>query len=155
MAGLPQEQTKLEALAEQLGVSENIRFWGRVTQETLRKLYNACDIFVMTSRQLANGDFEGYGIAVIEAALCGKTAVVSDNSGLAEAVQDGVTGLLVPQNDPNRAAQAILKLVKDPELSQQLAHQAYHNAITEQTWEKVGNRYVNLLEKVFSEVNQT
>ena len=44
-------------------------------------LYNACDLFVMTSRQLSDGDFEGYGIAVIETALCGKAAVVSDNSG--------------------------------------------------------------------------
>jgi len=155
MAGLPQEQTKLEALAEQLGVRENIRFFGRVSQETLRKLYNACDIFVMTSRQLADGDFEGYGIAVIEAALSGKTAIVSDNSGLAEAVQDGVTGLLVPQKDPTRTAQAILKLAEDSDLRQQLAQQAYQNAVTHQTWEKVGIRYIEVLEEVFAEINHT
>jgi phosphatidylinositol alpha-1,6-mannosyltransferase len=154
MAGLPQEQAKLESIALDLGVSDHIRFWGRMSTETLLQLYNACDLFLMTSRQCEDGDFEGYGIAVIEAALCGKTAVVSDNSGLAEAVQDGVTGLLVPQNDPDQTAQAILRLIKDPELRQKLEIQATENALTHQTWEKVGARYVEVFEEILKRVNQ-
>ena len=154
MAGLPQNQEKLESLARDLGVSDHIRFWGKVSARTLVRLYNACDLFLMTSRQLADGDFEGYGIAVIEAALCGKTAVVSDNSGLAEAVEDGVTGLLVPQNDPQQTAQAVLRLINNPTKRQELAQQAYKNAIAHQTWQKVGARYVAVFEEILARANE-
>lgn len=133
MAGLPSEQQKLEQLAEELGVSANIRFWGRVDQPTLLNIYNACDLFLMTSQQLTNGDFEGYGIAVNEAALCGKTSVVTDNSGLAEAVQGGLTGLLVPQGQFEQIADAVTNLIESPELLSVLSGAAYKNAITHQT----------------------
>ena len=123
MAGLPTERESLQKLALDLGVEKSIRFLDRVSNQRLLELYNACDLFVMTSRQLENGDFEGYGIAVIEAALCGKAAVVSDNSGLAEAVLDGQTGLLVNQNDSEATAEAVLQLVNDPGLLHQLSVQ--------------------------------
>ena len=148
MAGLPQKQAELERLASDLGVADYIRFWGRVSQETLLKLYNACDLFLMTSRRLVDGDFEGFGIAVIEAALCGKSAVVSDESGLAEAVQDGITGCLVPQNDPQATADAVLDLAQDPEWYEKLSGAAYQHALLHQTWEKVGTRYEKVLESV-------
>jgi len=148
MVGLPGQQAELEIIADDLGVAENIRFLGCVSNESLLELYNACDLFVMTSRQLEDGDFEGYGIAVIEAALCGKPAVVSDNSGLAEAVQDGITGLLVPQNDPQKTAAAVLSLMEDLEMLKKLGAQAYENARGNQTWEQVGHQYVDLLDGV-------
>lgn len=148
MAGLPQNQAVLSALADQLGVSHAIRFWGKVALEHLRALYNACDLFVMTSRQCADGDFEGFGIAVIEAALCGKPAVVSDNSGLAEAVKDNRTGLLVPQNDPVATAQAVIKLALDPSLLSAMGNQAYRQASAHQTWDKVGESYFETIKLI-------
>jgi phosphatidyl-myo-inositol dimannoside synthase len=151
MAGLPQEQTSLKQLAEGLGVSHAVRFWGRVDMDQLRSLYNACDLFVMTSRQLADGDFEGYGIAVLEAALCGKPALVSDNSGLAEAVKDGITGIIVPQNDPAATSEGILSLADAPETLMTLGQQAQLNAITHQTWDQVVDRYRVVLEKIYHE----
>ena len=70
-----------------------MHFLGRLESESLVKYVNACDLFMMTSRHTSTGDFEGYGIAVVEAAFCGKPAVVSRNSGLAEAIVDGGPGL--------------------------------------------------------------
>lgn len=150
MAGLPQKQAPLTSLADQLGVAHAIRFWGKVPLEQLRMLYNACDLFLMTSRQCADGDFEGFGIAVIEAALCGKPAVVSDNSGLAEAVIDNQTGLLVPQNDPVATAQAVINLAQNPALLSAMATQAYHQAIAHQTWDHVGSQYLDVIHKIIN-----
>jgi len=154
MAGLPQEQTALEHLAEGLGVSQAVRFWGRVDMDQLRSLYNACDLFAMTSRQLSDGDFEGYGIAVLEAALCGKPALVSDNSGLAEAVQDGITGIIVPQNDPAAISEGILSLANAPKTLKTLGQQAQQNAINHQTWEQVVARYRVVLEEIYHEFHR-
>ena len=152
MVGLPKEQEKLKRIANSLGVSENIRFWGRVADPLLLKIYNSCDMFLMTSRQLPDGDFEGYGIAVIEAALCRKAAVVSQNSGLAEAVQDGLTGLTVPQDDPAKTAEAVRLLAQDSHLRHELSSNAYKNALQNLTWDQVTKEYISLLEDVIKRV---
>lgn len=148
MAGLPTQQVQLQNLAERLGVKDNIRFWGRVSMPTLLDLYNAADLFLMTSQDLPTGDFEGYGIAVIEAALCGKTSIVSRDSGLAEAVVDGVTGVLVPQGDTQVLSNRITQLIEEPEYLHRLAQAAKSRAQKSQTWDQVGRQYLDLLERI-------
>jgi phosphatidyl-myo-inositol dimannoside synthase len=122
-----------------------------VESDLLLKLYNACDLFVMTSRQLADGDFEGYGIAVLEAALCGKPALVSDNSGLVEAVQDGITGVVVPQDDSNSTAGAILKLINSPTALRIFRRTSPAQCAQNQTWSQVAIRYIHYLRQIYSE----
>ena len=97
MAGIPTKEHEFRSLAHELGVEERVHFLGRVDVARLVRLVNACDVFVMTSRHDSEGDFEGFGIAVVEASLCGRPAVVTNNSGLAEAIEDGTTGICVPR----------------------------------------------------------
>ncbi|MCC7446407.1 MAG: glycosyltransferase family 4 protein [Anaerolineae bacterium] len=148
MAGLPTDQQPLTALAQQLGVVDHVHFLGRVSPDMLVKLLNACDVFLMTSYHTPGGDFEGYGIAVVEAALCGRPAVVSDNSGLAEAIIDGETGLLVPQNDPQRTAEAVITLLGDDERRERMGAAAQQRALTEQTWANRAAVYHNTFMKL-------
>jgi phosphatidylinositol alpha-1,6-mannosyltransferase len=150
MAGLPQTQSRLEQIARGLGVEKNIHFLGRVDQSTLVTAYHASDLFVMTSRLSADGDAEGYGIAVIEAALCGRPAVVSGGSGLAEVVIDGETGLQVPENDPSAAAQAILCLLCNDSLRLQMGNRARARALREQTWQSRVPLYDGLLREILA-----
>lgn len=141
IAGLPSLQDKFSALAAELGVGANVHFLGRVRHEQLRLLYNACDVFVMTSQHTQGGDFEGYGIAAAEAALCGKPAVVSGDSGLAEAVIDGRTGVIVPQRDPLATAEAVTTLLLNTDLRRQYGNNARIHAINHQTWEACAKAY--------------
>lgn len=150
MAGLPTEKTMLASLAGELGISDHVHFLGNVARAELPVLYQACDLFVMTSQRLSDGDFEGFGISVIEAALCGKPAVVSGDSGLAEAVIDGVTGICVPEKDPGQTAIAIKKLLSEPETLLMMGKNAQERAQAELTWEKVGAEYYNLVNSLIS-----
>jgi len=150
MAGLPTLQAKLEKLAGELGVSAHIHFLGRLDNTDLRAAYNACDIFLMTSRHSRDGQFEGFGIAAIEAALCGKPAVVSDNSGLVEAILPGETGLVARENDPESTAEAILQLLEDPALRQRMGEQAQRRALGEQTWAASAAQYDRVLREVLA-----
>lgn len=150
IAGLPTQQASLTRLAQALGVQEHVHFLGRISQDVLVKYLNCCDVFVMTSRHTEDGDVEGYGIAVIEAALCGKPAIVSGDTGLAEAVVDGQTGLVVPQEDPEATAQAILTLLGDNHLRQKLGNQARDRAIHEQTWRHKALEYNAILRELAS-----
>jgi phosphatidylinositol alpha-1,6-mannosyltransferase len=93
---------------------------GEVSKEELRSLYQACDIFVLTPEEQRIGDrldSEGFGLVFLEAGACGKPVIGSDISGCREAVIDGQTGVMVPPGDPNALAEAIDRLLTDPELA--------------------------------------
>jgi phosphatidylinositol alpha-1,6-mannosyltransferase len=136
MIGVPVLGKQMEELAGRLGVAERVHLLGRLDDETVVDACNACDVFVMTSRHTDTGGFEGFGIAAVEAALCAKPAVVSEQSGLVEAVVDGVTALVVPLHDPQATAAAIARLLSNPELYRRLASQALRHAREEQTWDQ-------------------
>lgn len=66
---------------------------------------------------------EGLPKVLLEAASCGKPIVTTDTSGCREVVKDGINGFLVPVKDPEKLAQAIEKLIKDPELRNNMGRQ--------------------------------
>lgn len=148
MSGLPVRKAELYSLAKSLGVEDRILFLGRVDQETLVAAYNTCDVFVMTSRQTLSGEFEGYGIAVIEAALCEKPAVVSAGAGLEEAIVADETGLVVPEDDIPATARAIVQLLTDSQLSRRLGRQARARALKFQNWKAVVRCYDEIMQKL-------
>lgn len=152
MVGLPTLRKELEKIAKELGVLEHVHFLGKLSQEELRAAYNACDLFVMTSRHSQDGQFEGYGIAVVEAALCGKASVVSDNSGLAEAILPNETGLVVPENNPEGTTQAVIELLGNPGLCSQMGEKARQRALAEQTWTMRISEYDRFLNELVQEV---
>lgn len=145
MAGLPTRQAEYSRLAKDLGVAAHVHFLGRVPARELLLWMNACDLFAMTSRYTADGDFEGYGIAVVEAALAGKPAVVSDNSGLIEAIAPGATGLAARENDPADTARALVELLGDDDRRLAMGLAALTRARNEQTWAKRAIDYHALL----------
>jgi len=145
MVGLPTEESHLRALSESLGVSHAVRFLGYLKHEELVAAYNCCDVFAMTSQHTSVGDFEGYGIAVVEAALCAKPAVVSEGSGLEEAVVAGETALVVPQSDAPATAEALVALLGNESLRAPLGQAARQRALAEQTWAARAVDYDRLL----------
>ena len=145
VVGLPDRAAELQQLARELGVEKNVFFLGRQPTSALVGYYNACDLFVLTSRHTDDGDFEGYGIAVVEAALCGKPALVAGDSGLAEAVLDGLTGLVVPPEDPEAIAAHVLRLLRDDALRRKLGKNALDRARAEMSWRRRGGEYHDLL----------
>ncbi len=145
IAGMPEKEAELSRLADELGIAEHVHFLGRVQPEELVRLLNRAEVFLMTSKHTPDGDFEGYGIAVIEAALCGKPAIVSNNSGLTEAIVEGETGFGVPENDEHATAEAILALLEDDGLRRRLGEAAQKRALAEGTWEHRAKEFDTLL----------
>lgn len=146
MVGLPSLQAQLSMLARELGVYEHITFLGRQPTPMVAKLMNLAEVFVMTS-QHADAQFEGFGIAVIEAALCGTPAVVAGNSGLVEAVDDKHTGLVVPKGDPDATARAVLELLQNDGMREAMGAAAASRART-YTWRRRAEEYEKVLTAV-------
>lgn len=107
---------KLLKTATEAGVADSVHFLGQVTDERLMALYRGCSLFVLTPLTLGT-QFEGFGLIYLEANSCGKPVVGSYGCGAEEAIVDGETGLLVPQGQPEAAAQAMMRLLADPELA--------------------------------------
>jgi len=148
--GTPYRREQFLALARSLGVEDRVHFLGALPHEEVVQALNAATLFVMTSQHTKNGDFEGYGIAVIEAALCGCAAVVSDNSGVAEAIEPGDTGLIAKISDPISTADRINELLSDPRRLEQMRLLAHERALHGKTWTVRGAEYDRALRDLLS-----
>jgi phosphatidylinositol alpha-1,6-mannosyltransferase len=135
MVGLPTIEDRLKAVARDLQVLDHVHFLGRLDGETVLHLMNAADVFAMTSRHTPEGDFEGFGIAVVEAALCATPSVVTGGSGLSEAIADGETGFVVPEGDVGALAETLMRLLGDESLRRRMGDAARQRALREQTWD--------------------
>ena len=148
LVGLPTDGPKMQALALELGVADRVHLTGPLPTADLAGALRDATILAMTSRHTSSGDFEGFGIAVIEAALLGTPAVVSDSGGLPEAVVDGQTGIVVPENDVAATAGAIIELLRRPELVARLGRNAQARAHGELVWPEVIGRYEAVIRTV-------
>jgi phosphatidylinositol alpha-1,6-mannosyltransferase len=149
VAGLPTRRAEFAQLANELGVSRHVHFLGVVSDELLPRLYNLADLFVLVSRQAADGDVEGFGIVVQEAALSGRPSVVSRECGLEEAIQEGITGLAVPPDDPHATAEAIIALLRDDHRRRVMGEQAQQTA-QQATWSQRIAAYDRVLRDLLS-----
>jgi glycosyltransferase involved in cell wall biosynthesis len=112
IAGDGPARAELEARAAARGIAARVRFLGR--RDDKADLLAACDVLVLPSRR------EGLGVAALEAMACARPVVASRVGGLADAVVDGQTGLLVPPEDPEALAAALLRLASDAALRAKL-----------------------------------
>ncbi len=101
------DRSRLEQLAERLGVRARVHFVGRVPAEQLTAYYRGCEVFVLPSRK------EGFGIVFLEAMSAGKPCIGARAGGVPEVIADGVTGLLVPPDDVASLGRALLELLRD------------------------------------------
>jgi glycosyltransferase involved in cell wall biosynthesis len=109
-------RAQVEKQAEELGIHRRCIFTGSVSDAW--PFIRACDVFVLSSV------IEGMANALLEALASGKPAVVTDAGGNSEVVQHGKTGFVVPRNAPSQLAQAILHLIRHPELTAQMGEVA-------------------------------
>jgi glycosyltransferase involved in cell wall biosynthesis len=102
-------------------------YLGEVVPDSLAATYERCDVFAMTSRSLPTS-VEGFGIAYLEAGVHGKPVVGYRSGGVAEAVVDGETGLLVTEGDIAGLANACQRLATDAALRKRLGENGRQHA---------------------------
>ncbi len=97
----------------------SVRFFGNLPDEELDAIYDHADIFAMTSIDYRRS-VEGFGLVYLEASAHGLPLVAHDVGGVAEAVIDGVTGLLVRPDRPAQLTAAFEKLISDAPMRKRL-----------------------------------
>jgi phosphatidyl-myo-inositol dimannoside synthase len=145
IAGDGEEMAALKELAEQKAVTHAVRFLGRVADEDLPALYNLSDVFIMANRTMPDGDLEGFGIVFLEASACEKPVIGGRSGGTADAVRDGVTGLLVDGTSVEQITQAVVTLARDATLRDTMGRQGRRLVVSEYDWEIITARTERVL----------
>lgn len=141
IVGIPTEKNRLEKLALHLGVEKSVVFKGKVSEEEKTELLQQADVFVMLSETTKTGDVEGFGIAILEANALGVPAIGALGCGIEDAIQDGISGKLINNKDPQELEIALTEILSN--------YQAYSegaiNWSENFTWDKVIKGYLRVL----------
>ncbi len=124
------------------GLTGAIHWLGRVPDDILLSWYHAADVFALPALNV-DGRFEGFGLVYLEASAAGLPVIGTRDCGAEDAIREGETGFLVPQNDPAATAQAIIRVLQDAGLRTRMG--AAGTAFARQhSWEQAAQRVHDL-----------
>ena len=130
------ERSNLEKLSIDLGIRDRVKMPGWVDRP--QAYLPQFDVVAMPSRS------EGFPLAMVEAMLAARPVIATRVGSMPEAIQDGITGLLIDKNDVDGLARSLKRLQDNPEFRQQLGKQARNMALTHFTVETMTYRYETL-----------
>jgi glycosyltransferase involved in cell wall biosynthesis len=128
------EYKRLMHIATELNIRDQVIFTGRKDRDQLKFYYAAADVFITTPW------YEPFGITPLEAMACGTPVIGSRVGGIKYSVVEGVTGALVPPDDPRLLAKKIEHLISDQAFLKQLGKNAIKHVNTHFTWKKVAEQ---------------
>jgi glycosyltransferase involved in cell wall biosynthesis len=129
---------RTQALARVLGVESRLEYAGRILKSEVAKWIDRGDIFLNTSQ------IDNHPVTLLEAMACGACVVSTRPGGVPYLAEDGVDCLLAPVGDAEGLADAIRKLLKQPEVAASLSRQA-RSHVESCNWPAVAARWHSLL----------
>ncbi|BCS53764.1 glycosyltransferase [Geobacter sp. SVR] len=137
----PEYVRHLEKLAERYGISDRVRFTGKVAPQEVGGYLNSHGLFVFPSAW-----DEPFGISQVEAMAAGMIVLGTATGGSAEIIKDGVNGLHFEREDCRDCARQILRLLEDPELCRRLTAGGRASVAGDFNFSRVVNDLERLLE---------
>lgn len=132
IVGEGSQRLALEEQISVLGLQSSVNLMGPIQNNQVPVFLKQQDVFVVPSRD----ESESFGVAAVEAQACGLPVVASDVGGLPEVVSDGITGLIVPKEDPVALSHAIEKICLNDELRRNMSTSARERVIEKYNWSK-------------------
>lgn len=124
-------------LCGKLGVEHQISFTGKLSKQEWTSLASASDIFINTT------NFDNLPVSVLEAMALGLPVITTNVGGIPFLIENGKTGLLVNANDTDEMSQAVLQLINDEQLAEQLSQTGRHKA-EQFDWNIIKNKWATL-----------
>ncbi len=124
------ELASLKQLANELGVADRIVWTGSMDQKQVLENYRQADLFALACRITSDGDRDGLPNVLVEAASQSLTCISTNISGIPEFFVDGENGLLTEPENPVAFANALQRVITDPQLRISLGEAAEHRVRT-------------------------
>ncbi|NEY35116.1 glycosyltransferase [Streptomyces sp. PRKS01-65] len=131
--GADPEARRLLRIAEETGVADRVRLLGAVDPHDMPALIRSADLVLCTPV------YEPFGIVPLEAMACGVPVLATDVGGHRDSVADGVTGRLVPPQDPGAIAEAARALLADEGLRRRYGTAGRERVLAHYTWRRVAD----------------
>jgi len=130
----------LENYVEKSGLTDRVKFVGRIPSDETFRYYQKADIFVLPSLN------EGMSNAMLEALASGLPIVSTDTGGAQELVRDGINGFIVKMKDSRDLAEKVERLVSDGELRKRMGEES-RDLAEKMSWKNVSQQYFDLYKK--------
>jgi glycosyltransferase involved in cell wall biosynthesis len=141
IVGHGSQESALLALRAELDLDEHVHFLG--FRDDVPRLYAASDLAVLSP--IAG---ESFGIALLEAYATGLCCVATDIGGVRDLVIERLTGILVPPNDEDALAKALLRALRDPDLRSKLGAAGRARVLEKFTPDRLADRAEKLIKKI-------
>jgi glycosyltransferase involved in cell wall biosynthesis len=148
IVGEGSEKSNLEAFVKEKALEHKVNFTGKVTQSQLEECYRKCDIFVLPAVTDSKGDTEGLGVVLLEAMAYRKPVIGSELGGIPDIIKNGLNGLMVPEKDSVKLADAILQILQKPEIAQRFGEAGFQFVNANFSWDKIINDIMKLYREV-------
>jgi phosphatidylinositol alpha-1,6-mannosyltransferase len=130
------DRPRLEQQAKKLNLAGRAIFLGSLDRQSLIACYRGCDVFAMPSRG------EGFGLVFLEAMAMGKPVIGGAHGGSFDLIEDGVTGFLVAQEDAERLAAVLTRLLLDEQLRQGMGEKARERVLRDYSFDQFRARFL-------------
>jgi phosphatidylinositol alpha-1,6-mannosyltransferase len=137
----------LESLADANGVRDCVKFYGAVGDSELVECYQQCDVLALPNREV-NGDFEGFGMVLVEAQACGRPVLAGASGGTSETMRPGETGCLVSCDEPGPVALALIDMLSDPAKLDRMGAAGRHWAVEKFDWKVIAGRAAEVFQSI-------
>lgn len=135
------EQAALESRAEEMSIRDRVIFTG--FRNDIERFYAAIDIFALPSKF-----YESFGMVIIEAMAAGKPVVATNTGGIPEIITDGQNGLLVPTADAISLANALARIIENPENTRRFVAEACDIVNENFTVDAIGRKFNAVLKNM-------
>ena len=137
-----EEKESLEGYSRTLGISDNTIFMG--FRQDVADIVSSFDIFLLSSLT------EGISVALLEAMSLSVPAIVTDVGGNPEVVVDSETGILVPPKDPQKMAEAIRRILKNPDMAKKMGQAGRKRVEEKFSLDRMAREYEAIYEECLS-----
>lgn len=138
VAGTGYDRERLARIVGELAIGPRVSFIGHVEDQSLPALFSAADVFAMPARS-TRPDVEGFGLVFLEANACETPTLAMADGGVTDAIEHGITGLLVPPGDVGALARALVRLLGDRAQARRLGQQGRARILQSKTWDHVAD----------------
>lgn len=140
----PREQgvfDMMHKIIDEENMKDRVMFIGYVDDDKMAQYYQQSELFVLPSL------FEPFGMTTQEAMACGKPVVASKFGGIRNVITNEKDGMLVDAANPQEFADAMIKILKNPDFKQNLGQSAYNLIQKEYSWEAIADTFLDFYQK--------
>ena len=142
VVGKGEQGSRLQTQANELGVSDRVKFLGFLPYEEIPKYLSVCDIFIRASRS------EGFGNSFIEAMAAGIPVIATPVGGIPDFIDDRETGVFCSPDNPQSIAIAVSAILNDSTLKQRIVEKARSRVIERYSWDHIGSEMGEVFKKL-------